>query len=166
MLRPGTSDDQGRLFLVAEDAFAAIGDAQRANDTGAIKDGRNDCSFHARRLGAWTNAQLGNPAQSKTAAIARMDVLAAIEGEHRRIGRDACKRAVDYTSRDALALGVARHGGKKAVEVATHGAARTDVAARSMTKSEANSLAMKDLSCSGGGLYTVMARPDNRLGLV
>jgi hypothetical protein len=32
---------------------------------------------------------------------------------------DAGKRAVDYTSRDALALRVARHGGKKAVEVAT-----------------------------------------------
>src|ERR1700730_18288693 len=45
-------------------------------------------------------------------------VLAAVEGQHRRIKRDAGKRAVDHTTRDTLALGVARHGGEEAVEVA------------------------------------------------
>jgi hypothetical protein len=45
-------------------------------------------------------------------------VLAAVEGEHRRIERDAGKRAVDHTARDALALRVARHGGEEAVEIA------------------------------------------------
>ena len=45
-------------------------------------------------------------------------VLAAVEGEHRRIGRDAGKCRVDHAARDALALCVARHGGEEAVEVA------------------------------------------------
>ena len=45
-------------------------------------------------------------------------MLAAVEAEHRRIERDAGKRAVDHTSRDALALRIARHGTEEAVEVA------------------------------------------------
>ena len=39
-------------------------------------------------------------------------------GEHRRIGRDAGKRAVDHTSQNSLALRVARHGTEETVEVA------------------------------------------------
>jgi hypothetical protein len=45
-------------------------------------------------------------------------VLAAVEGQHRRIKRDAGKRTIDHTTRDTLALGVARHAGEEAVEVA------------------------------------------------
>jgi hypothetical protein len=44
-------------------------------------------------------------------------VQAAIEGEHRRIKREASKRAIDHSARDALRLRVARHRGKETVEV-------------------------------------------------
>ena len=44
--------------------------------------------------------------------------LAAVEGEHRRIERDAGKRAVDHGARDAGALRVARYAGEEAVEIA------------------------------------------------
>jgi len=44
-------------------------------------------------------------------------VLAAVEGEHRWINRDAGKRAIDHSARDALRLRIARYRGKETVEV-------------------------------------------------
>ena len=95
--------------------------------------------------------------------LAEGAALAAIEGEHRGVGRDAGERLVDHRARDAGARRLASHGGQEAVEIAAALAPRAAGAARaSVHRRAANTRAiMPVLVVAMGGSIALLAPVPN-----